>query len=115
MTASRAVLLLLAAFSFTAPAQTVTSVQTAAPAPAYSGTPGDYVAHDFRFGTGETLPELKLHYLTLGHRITTPQVASIMPCSCSTVPEATPAACSFQSSQESSSVPASRSTSRSSS
>jgi homoserine O-acetyltransferase len=25
-----------------------------------------YVAHDFRFGSGETLPELKLHYLTLG-------------------------------------------------
>ena len=25
-----------------------------------------YVAHDFKFGTGETLPELKLHYLTLG-------------------------------------------------
>ncbi|HEY4009969.1 MAG TPA: alpha/beta fold hydrolase, partial [Acidobacteriaceae bacterium] len=25
-----------------------------------------YVAHDFKFGTGETLPELKLRYLTLG-------------------------------------------------
>ena len=25
-----------------------------------------YVIHNFRFGTGETLPELKLHYLTLG-------------------------------------------------
>ena len=25
-----------------------------------------YVAHNFRFGTGETLPELNLHYLTLG-------------------------------------------------
>ena len=25
-----------------------------------------YVAHNFRFGTGETLPELKLRYLTLG-------------------------------------------------
>jgi len=24
------------------------------------------ILHDFRFGTGETLPELKLHYLTLG-------------------------------------------------
>lgn len=34
--------------------------------PAYTGTPGDYIAHDFHFGTGETLPELKLHYLTLG-------------------------------------------------
>src|SRR6201994_2342483 len=25
-----------------------------------------YVANNFRFGTGETLPELNLHYLTLG-------------------------------------------------
>lgn len=27
---------------------------------------GDYVVHDFRFGSGETLPELRLHYLVLG-------------------------------------------------
>jgi len=27
---------------------------------------GTYIIHDFRFGTGETLPDLKLHYLTLG-------------------------------------------------
>ena len=27
---------------------------------------GDFVVRDFRFGTGETLPELKLHYRTLG-------------------------------------------------
>jgi homoserine O-acetyltransferase len=27
---------------------------------------GDLVLRDFRFTTGETLPELKLHYLTLG-------------------------------------------------
>jgi homoserine O-acetyltransferase len=27
---------------------------------------GTYVIHDFRFGTGETLPDLRLHYLTLG-------------------------------------------------
>src|SRR6201995_1597644 len=25
-----------------------------------------YIAHDFKFGTGESLPELKLRYLTLG-------------------------------------------------
>src|SRR5580658_9514585 len=31
--------------------------------PAVEGT---VVLSDFRFGTGETLPELKLHYLTLG-------------------------------------------------
>src|SRR5579863_4520520 len=27
---------------------------------------GTVVLHDFRFGTGETLPELRLHYITLG-------------------------------------------------
>jgi homoserine O-acetyltransferase len=27
---------------------------------------GNFVLHDFRFSTGETLPELKLHYRTLG-------------------------------------------------
>jgi homoserine O-acetyltransferase len=32
----------------------------------YPGTPGDYIAKDFKFGTGETLPQLKLHYLTMG-------------------------------------------------
>jgi homoserine O-acetyltransferase len=29
-------------------------------------TEADFVIRDFRFGTGETLPELKLHYRTLG-------------------------------------------------
>ncbi len=27
---------------------------------------GDYIAHDFKFGSGETLHELRLHYRTLG-------------------------------------------------
>jgi len=27
---------------------------------------GDFIVHDFRFKSGETLPELRLHYLTLG-------------------------------------------------
>jgi homoserine O-acetyltransferase len=27
---------------------------------------GDYIARNFKFGTGETLPELKLHYRTIG-------------------------------------------------
>jgi homoserine O-acetyltransferase len=31
---------------------------------------GTYIIKDFHFGTGETLPELKLHYLTLGQRHT---------------------------------------------
>lgn len=49
------------------PAQQMTNIN---PVPRntspYKGTPGDYVAHNFRFGTGESLPELKLHFLTLG-------------------------------------------------
>jgi homoserine O-acetyltransferase len=32
----------------------------------FSDTEGDFVLHDFRFASGETLPELKLHYTTLG-------------------------------------------------
>jgi len=27
---------------------------------------GDYIGHDFRFRSGETVPDLRLHYLTLG-------------------------------------------------
>lgn len=27
---------------------------------------GDFIAHDFHFKTGETLPELRLHYMTMG-------------------------------------------------
>src|SRR3954468_23416775 len=34
-----------------------------APAP---GTEGDYVLRDFRFASGEVLPELRIHYRTLG-------------------------------------------------
>src|SRR5438552_3413376 len=29
-------------------------------------TEGDYIVHDFKFTSGETLPELRLHYRTLG-------------------------------------------------
>ncbi|HEY5330969.1 MAG TPA: alpha/beta fold hydrolase [Acidobacteriaceae bacterium] len=45
-------------------------------APAYTGVPGDYIARDFHFTSGESLPELKLHYLTLGapHRNAAGQV-----------------------------------------
>lgn len=49
----------------------------AAPPPALLGTtpkpavtwpvkPGDYTIRNFKFGSGETLPELKQHYITLG-------------------------------------------------
>jgi homoserine O-acetyltransferase len=39
--------------------------------PAYAATypepkPGDFVVHNFQFRSGESLPELKLHYYTLG-------------------------------------------------
>jgi homoserine O-acetyltransferase/O-succinyltransferase len=44
-------------------AQQQTSSQSAAK---LTPTEGDYVAHDFHFKTGETLPELRLHYLTFG-------------------------------------------------
>jgi len=33
---------------------------------ARAGTQGDFVVRNFRFATGETLPELRLHYTTLG-------------------------------------------------
>ncbi len=36
------------------------------PASPWHPADGTVVLHDFKFGTGETLPELKLHYLTLG-------------------------------------------------
>ena len=39
-----------------------TSSSAAKPTP----TEGDYMAHDFHFKSGETLPELRLHYRTLG-------------------------------------------------
>ena len=45
---------------------TFASTCTFAQTPTYTGNPGDYIAHDFHFTSGESLPELKLHYLTLG-------------------------------------------------
>ena len=36
------------------------------PASKWATTNGTVALKDFRFGTGESLPELKLHYLTLG-------------------------------------------------
>src|ERR1700758_2836814 len=47
---------------------TVCVAQQAAPTPAAKLAPaeGDYVSHDFHFKSGETLPELRMHYMTLG-------------------------------------------------
>lgn len=57
-TPSRALLLL------TALAAAPVSAQT--PAAGLAITEGDFVIHDFRFASGETLPELRIHYRTLG-------------------------------------------------
>ena len=49
--------------------QTMSHVEASAgqtTAKAWPTADGTVVLKDFRFGTGETLPELKLHYLTLG-------------------------------------------------
>jgi homoserine O-acetyltransferase len=40
--------------------------QTPVPATIPATTEGDFVAHDFKFHSGESLPELRLHYRTLG-------------------------------------------------
>jgi len=37
-----------------------------APAPAYPAAEGDYVIRDFKFASGESLPELRIHYRTFG-------------------------------------------------
>nr|AUN37251.1 homoserine O-acetyltransferase [uncultured bacterium] len=39
---------------------------TPTPLPLPSASPGDFILKDFKFENGETLPELKLHYVTLG-------------------------------------------------
>lgn len=39
---------------------------TPAPTPQLSGKGGDFFIKDFKFENGETLPELKLHYVTFG-------------------------------------------------
>jgi len=63
-----ALLMLVAPASRAQPAPP--SVAQPAPAkpasPQYTPVEGDYVAHDFHFKSGETLPELRLHYRTLG-------------------------------------------------
>lgn len=54
--------LVLFGFTSLAAAQAVSTQTT----PTYKGDQGEYIAKDFHFGSGETLPELKLRYLTLG-------------------------------------------------
>ena len=42
------------------------TTQTATPASKFTPQEGEYVLKDFHFNSGETLPELRMHYLTLG-------------------------------------------------
>jgi homoserine O-acetyltransferase/O-succinyltransferase len=58
LSAAPALLVALLLLAFSAPAV------AAYPAPAE----GDWVAHNFRFHTGEVMPELRLHYRTIGAR-----------------------------------------------
>ena len=41
---------------------------------------GDFTVKDFKFASGETLPELRLHYRTLGTPSGTPAAAPGTPC-----------------------------------
>ncbi len=54
----------LMAMLFAAPLHAQQSEQQVASA--LAPREGDYVAHDFHFKSGETLPEMRLHYTTLG-------------------------------------------------
>jgi homoserine O-acetyltransferase len=56
----------VAALSLSAATAQTMSMAPATPAPSYTGQQGEYIARGFKFGTGETLPALKLRYLTLG-------------------------------------------------
>lgn len=40
--------------------------QQGAPASSWPTKEGDYIAHNFKFSDGQTLPEVRLHYTTLG-------------------------------------------------
>jgi homoserine O-acetyltransferase/O-succinyltransferase len=44
----------------------ITSVPTDAQEPPFNEQPGDFVAHDFQFEDGTSLPDITLHYVTLG-------------------------------------------------
>jgi homoserine O-acetyltransferase len=65
-------IILFLSFFFVASSATAQTTSSAPVAPAVAATKWPvkdnlYVAHNFRFGSGETLPELKLRYLTLGN------------------------------------------------
>jgi homoserine O-acetyltransferase len=63
---------LFLSFFFVAASATAQTMSSAHAAPVVAATKWPvkdnlYIAHNFRFGSGETLPELKLRYLTLGN------------------------------------------------
>ena len=41
---------------------------------------GDVVLRNFRFASGETLPEVRMHYRTSARRRRTPPASCAMPC-----------------------------------
>jgi homoserine O-acetyltransferase len=59
-------LLLLRIFYFFSAAFLAATTVGAQEPPKYPVTEGDYVAHNFKFKSGEQLPEMHLHYRTLG-------------------------------------------------
>lgn len=66
MNVRRAKLLKFARIWFIALTICVLASATLAQSGKYPATEGDYVAHDFKFTDGTILPELRLHYTTLG-------------------------------------------------
>jgi homoserine O-acetyltransferase/O-succinyltransferase len=62
---ARTLLLISSLASGMAAAATISSPVMAATYP--PPKPGDWIAHDFRFHDGETLPDVKLHYVTIGN------------------------------------------------
>src|SRR5271156_4037605 len=61
---------------------------TASAAQTYKPVEGDFVAHDFHFKSGETLPELHLHYRPSARPLATRAAASPTRCSSCTAPVA---------------------------
>ncbi|QMV20074.1 alpha/beta fold hydrolase [Granulicella sp. 5B5] len=59
-------MLSIALFILASAAAAQSASKQAPAAPVYHGVQSEYTAKDFHFGSGETLPELHLHYLTLG-------------------------------------------------
>src|ERR1700727_109200 len=59
-------LTLLLSLAVASPAQTMSTAQPTAPTQKWPTKDNVYLIKNFKFGPGEPLPELTLHYLTLG-------------------------------------------------